>query len=205
MPGADQITAVVLAGGMGRRMDGVDKGLALLNNREMIAYVIDVLQPNVEEVIINANRNLEAYGKYGVRVIGDSLEGYQGPLAGVEAGMSQAKTEWIFTCPCDSPMQSGELLPEMWKQLSATDACIGLAHDGERTHPVFSLLNTSLLASLRQYLDDGQRKIDRWFAQHNMLELDCRDYATSFININTEEERLSAETALQNSSVCGRN
>lgn len=199
MDGADQITAVVLAGGMGRRMEGIDKGLALLSGREMVAYVIDTLQPNVSEIIVNANRNLDAYSKFGARVVGDSLEGYQGPLAGVEAGMAESKTAWIYTCPCDSPMQSVELLPTMWKQLSATDASIGLAYDGERTHPVFSLLNTSLLPSLRQYLNDGQRKIDRWFAQHNMRELDCSEHAASFVNINTEEDRQRAEQVLQHS------
>lgn len=194
----EQITGVILAGGMGRRMNGADKGLARLGGRDMVAHVIDALKPNVSEVIINANRNIESYEKYGVTVVPDSIEGYQGPLAGVEAGMAGASTPWLFTCPCDSPMQSPQLLPHMWQQIQSTDAQIGLAFDGERTHPVFSLLQTGLLTSLREYLANGDRKIDRWFAQHKMLTIDCSDYAASFMNINTEAERISAEIAQQN-------
>lgn len=194
MSGREQITGVILAGGMGRRMNGVDKGLVDFAGREMVAHVIDALRPNVAEIVINANRNVDVYEKYGVTVVKDSIEGYQGPLAGVEAGMAGAATPWIFTCPCDSPMQSSALLPHMWQQIQATDATIGLAFDGERTHPVFSLLQTGLLASLRSYLANGDRKIDRWFAQHNLLTIDCSEYAASFMNINTEDERVSAES-----------
>lgn len=196
---SDQITGVILAGGMGRRMNGVDKGLVLLNGREMICYIIDALKPNVSEVVVNANRNLDAYEKFGASVVADSIEGYQGPLAGLEAGMSQAKTPWVFTCPCDSPIQSSSLLPYMWQQIKNTDANIGLAYDGERTHPVFSLVQTNLLESLRAYLGAGDRKIDRWFEQHKLLTIDCSDYATSFVNINTEDELQSAALQLNES------
>ena len=191
-----QITAVILAGGMGRRMNGQDKGLVRLNGQPMVSYVIDVLKPNVHQVLINANRNAKAYEQFGVEVVADSIEGYQGPLAGFEAGMSQAKTPWVFTCPCDSPMQSVNLLPAMWQRIQDSDARIGLAHDGERTHPVFSLLQTSLLPSLRDYLAAGERKIDRWFAQHDLLTIDCSDFAESFVNVNTDEELTSAEQLL---------
>jgi len=191
-----QITAVILAGGMGRRMNGLDKGLVKLNGQPMISYVIDVLKPNVQQVLINANRNAEDYEQFGVDVVADSIEGYQGPLAGFEAGMSQANTPWVFTCPCDSPIQSSQLLPTMWQRIKHSDANIGLAYDGERTHPVFSLLQTSLLSSLREYLAAGDRKIDRWFAQHKLLTIDCSEYADSFINVNTDEELASAEQLL---------
>ena len=167
----ENITAVILAGGMGRRMNGLDKGLVELNGRPMISYVIDVMKPNVHQVLINANRNLEEYGNLGVDVVTDSSEGFQGPLAGFEAGISRAKTPWVFTCPCDSPIQSTQLLPTMWQHIKGSDANIGLAYDGERTHPVFSLLKTSLLPSLREYLAAGDRKIDRWFAQHKLCLL----------------------------------
>lgn len=189
----DQVTGIILAGGMGRRMNGVDKGLAQLHGRDMVAHVIDALKPNVSSIIINANRNINHYEKYGIKVVADSIDGYQGPLAGIEAGMSGANTPWIFTCPCDSPMQSPDLLPYMWSQIQSTDAQIGLASDGERTQPVFSLLQTSLLTSLRSYLAGGDRKIDRWFEQHKMLTIDCSHYADSFMNINTEAERAKVE------------
>ncbi len=188
------VTGVILAGGMGRRMDGVDKGLVMLKESEMIAWVINTLQPNVDEVIINANRNLPDYEKFGVKVVADSLEGYQGPLAGFEAGMAAATTGWVYTCPCDSPMQSPDLLPHMSSCVFAEGAEIGVAFDGERTHPVFSMVRTDLLSSLRDYLQSGERKIDRWFDQHKLLTVDCRNYAASFTNINTVEELQRAES-----------
>lgn len=201
----EDVTGLILAGGMGRRMQGTDKGLVQLDGREMVLYVIDALQANVDEVIVNANRNEQAYGNFGVEVIGDSIEGYQGPLAGIEAGLSAAKTPWVFTCPCDSPMHSKVLLPHMWAQVQAQLAAanaveIGLASDGERTQPVFSLLRTSLLPSLRRYLSAGERKIDRWFEQHAMAIIDCAEYADSFVNVNTEQEKSALEEQLRNQS-----
>lgn len=196
-----QVTGLVLAGGMGRRMQGTDKGLVPLAGREMVAYVIDALRLNVAEVIVNANRNESDYARFGVRVIADSIEGYQGPLAGVEAGMFAAATPWLFTCPCDSPMHSTELLPHMWQQVQSQrdtnpDIMIGMASDGDRTQPVFSLLHTSLLPSLRSYLDAGERKIDRWFAQHTMITVDCSRFADSFVNVNTEQQKQALESRL---------
>lgn len=188
------VTAVILAGGMGRRMDGLDKGLVLLQETEMIAWVIATLKPHVKEIIINANRNLGDYEKFGVKVVADSLEGYQGPLAGFEAGMAAASTQWIYTCPCDSPMQSPDLVSHMCKSVLEQQADIGVASDGQRTHPVFSLVRAELLPSLREYLNGGERKIDRWFAQHKLLTVDCSEYAASFRNINTIEELHSVES-----------
>ena len=182
------VTGVILAGGMGRRMNGADKGLVLLQQHEMISWVVDSLKPNVKEVVINANRNLADYKKFNVQVVADSIDGFQGPLAGFEAGMSVAKTEWVFTCPCDSPMQSTDLLPHIFNAVVSCDAEIGVAFDGQRTHPVFSLVKTSLLPSLRSYLESGERKIDRWFAKHTLEVIDCSEFSESFVNINTEEE-----------------
>ncbi len=182
------VTAVILAGGMGRRMDGLDKGLVEVAGREMISYVVDTLIGNVDHIVINANRNLTRYQRYPVTVVADSIDGYQGPLAGIEAGLSAASTEWVFTCPCDSPMQSTGLLPHLWSEVLAQDAEIAVAHDGQRTHPVFLMLRRDLLGSLRAYLDDGQRKIDRWFDKHQLATVDCSAFSQSFVNVNTEEE-----------------
>ncbi len=187
------VTGVILAGGMGRRMQGADKGLVVLQQAEMISWVIDTLRPSVAEVVINANRNLDDYKKYAVQVVPDSIDGYQGPLAGFEAGMSVAKTQWIYTCPCDSPMQSPLLLPHMFNSVTSNEAEIGVASDGNRTHPVFSLVKTDLLQSLRSYLASGERKIDRWFAQHKLVEVDCSEFKQSFVNINTEEDLKNSE------------
>jgi len=190
---ADSITAVILAGGMGRRMSGADKGLLRLKNHQMIELIINILKPNVQEIIINANRNLPEYEAFGEKVVSDSLTGYQGPLAGFEAGMAAANTSWVYTCPCDSPLQSELLLPHMVSRVADANAEIGVAHDGERSHPVFSIIKTDLLPSLQKYLQSGERKIDRWFDQHNLHTVDCSEFASSFININTDEELALAE------------
>lgn len=193
---AGQVSAVVLAGGQGRRMDGQDKGLVELAGRPMVSYVIDTLRANGANVLINANRNLPRYREFGARVIADSIGGYQGPLAGVEAAMAVVDTPWLYTCPCDSPLQPVELLPHMWAQVQDAGAQIGMASDGERSQPVFSLLSTGLLASLRAYLDSGERKIDRWFQMHDVLHIDCSQFSRAFININTETEKLQIENEL---------
>lgn len=191
---SSSVTGVILAGGMGRRMNGADKGLVLLQQAEMVSWVVRILKENVCEVVINANRNLADYEKYDVRVVADSIEGFQGPLAGFEAGMSVASSDWVYTCPCDSPMQSPDLLPHMYADVIANNAEIGVAHDGDRTHPVFSLVKTELLPSLRAYLASGERKIDRWFAQHKLHVVDCSAYSKSFVNINTEDELQRTES-----------
>ena len=192
------VTAVILAGGMGRRMDGVDKGLVELGGQAMISYVIDTLRSQVDHVVVNANRNVEQYQSFSVAVVEDSMQGYQGPLAGLEAGLTAAQTPWVYTCPCDSPMQSPALLPHMWSEIVDTDAEIGVAFDGQRTHPVFLLVKCELLDSLRSYLQAGDRKIDRWFDRHKLKTIDCSEYASSFMNVNTEEERTNAEVQLAN-------
>jgi len=188
----DAVTAVVLAGGMGRRMGGADKGLVRLHNKEMIVWVVEKLKPVVNHVIVNANRNLDSYQSLqdleGIELVADSLDGFQGPLAGFEAGMSATKTDWIYVCPCDSPAQSPDLLPHMFDTVMQENAEIGMAFDGKRTHPVFCLIKSELLSSLHEYLQSGERKIDLWFKQHHCIQVDCSDYAQSFININTEEE-----------------
>ena len=190
------VTAVVLAGGMGRRMDGLDKGLVEIGGREMISYVIETLQASVDHIVVNANRNLVRYEKYPVTVVPDSMQGFQGPLAGIEAALGAAQTPWVYTCPCDSPMQSANLLPHVWGEISASNAEIGVAFDGRRTHPVFLMLRRDLLTSLRGYLEEGERKIDRWFDRHRLKTIDCSDFSQSFVNVNTEEERISAESRL---------
>lgn len=193
---ASQVSAVVLAGGMGRRMDGMDKGLVELAGRPMVGYVIEALRANVTEVLINANRNQQRYQQFCDRVIADSIQGYQGPLAGVEAAMSAIDTQWLYTCPCDSPLQPVELLPHIWSQVQSAGAQVGMAHDGERSQPVFSLINAELLTSLRAYLARGERKIDRWFDMHDVLRVDCTKFARGFININTEADKRRIENEL---------
>jgi len=158
---AGQVTGVILAGGRATRMGGQDKGLISVNGRPMIRWVIDVLRPQVAEVLINANRNLDRYRALGCLVIDDGDREFRGPLAGIAAGMRAAAGEYVAFAPCDSPLVCSDLVGRLHAALLREGSRIAVAHDGERLQPVFALLERSLLDDLVRYLDSGERKIDR--------------------------------------------
>ncbi|MCJ7555614.1 MAG: molybdenum cofactor guanylyltransferase [Gammaproteobacteria bacterium] len=189
------ITGLVLAGGRATRMGGMDKGLVKLAGRPMVAWVIECLQGQVDELIINANRNQDMYRAMGHQVVSDRCGDFQGPLAGMASGMAAAGSQWLLTAPCDSPLLS-PLLAERLRQACAEGADIAVAHDGERLQPVFALLRCSLLGSLQAYLDAGGRKIDRWYAEHAMQAVDFSDCMDTFLNINEPADREQLETRL---------
>ena len=197
--GREQVTGVILAGGKATRMGGVDKGLVAVNGRPMIAYVIDALRPQVAEVLIKANRGHDAYGEFGRRLIADAEGDFKGPLAGFVSGMRAARTPYVAFVPCDSPLVCDDLVQRLHVALSAADARIAVAHDGDRLQPVFALLDRTLEDDLAGYLDGGGRKIDQWYARHGFATVDCSDVAESFRNINAPDDRqaLEAELALR--------
>ncbi len=184
----EAVTGVILAGGEARRMGGNDKGLVRVAGRPMIEYIIDALQPQVDRLLINANRNHDVYEKYGYGVIADELEGFNGPLAGMASCMRAAETGYIVTLPCDSPYVPPDMVARLYRQLVNDDADISVATDGNRLQPVYSLMKCSLLDSLLACLDSGERKIDRWYARHRMTEADFSDVPETFINANTPED-----------------
>jgi molybdenum cofactor guanylyltransferase len=185
----EQITAVILAGGRGRRMGGVDKGLVELNGRPLIEHVIDALASQVRSLMINANRNLVRYQQFGYPVIADSITDYQGPLAGFLAAMEAVETAYIVTVPCDGPLLTDKLVERLVAARERESAEIAVAHDGQRMQPVYALIPVALKPSLQRYLDGGDRKIDLWYARHRVALADFSDLPTTFVNINTEEER----------------
>lgn len=192
--GKHNVTAAILAGGKGRRMDGNDKGLVELENRPLIEYVIDAIEPQAETIILNANRNQEHYSKYGYPVISDILDGYQGPLAGFYSALKHATTSYIVTLPCDGPLLPSDLVERLILALNNEmenneKAEIAVAHDGDRMQPVYSLIPTALTASLNRFLDAGERKIDTWYKQHRIAFADFSDCPQTFRNINTAEQR----------------
>lgn len=182
------ITGVILAGGRARRMGGQDKGLLALAGQPMMSYAIRRLKPQVGSLLINANRNLEAYQALGYPVVSDSIGQFFGPLAGMLAAMAVADTPYLLTLPCDCPLLIGDYARCMLAELMRHDADISVAHDGQRLQPVFALLRTDLQDSLKNYLESGQRKIDRWFARHRMIEVDFSDHQMMFRNINTPQD-----------------
>ena len=192
----EQVTGVILAGGRATRMGGVDKGLVPINGRPMIAWVIDALRPQVATVMINANRNHDRYGAFGCPVIDDGDSEFRGPLAGMASAMRVAETPWVAVVPCDSPLITGELVERLYAAVASSGSPVAVAHDGERLQPVFALLACTLLADLAGYLDDGQRKIDRWYARHGYESVDFSDVAESFANINAPEDRSALERSL---------
>ena len=183
------VTAVILAGGKGRRMEGKDKGLVELANRPLIEYVIDAIKPQVGAIILNANRNQQQYSLYGYPVISDMLEDYQGPLAGFFSAMEKATSSHIVTLPCDGPLLPNDLVDRLIFALTDNKAEIAVAHDGDRMQPVYSLIPTTLIASLKTFLDSGERKIDFWYKQHKVALADFSDCPETFRNINTAEQR----------------
>ncbi len=187
------ITGLVLAGGRGSRMGEVDKGLQHFRGRPMVAHVIERLTPQVDDTIINANRNLDLYAAFGYRVVPDAINGFAGPLAGLHIGMGYASTPLIATSPCDSPFLPLNLVARLHDALIASDADLAVAKTFDQPHPVFCLTKTDLEPHLRAFLESGQRKIDKWYATLQVVEVAFDDNVDAFANINTAEELKALE------------
>jgi molybdenum cofactor guanylyltransferase len=196
----DTITGVVIAGGQGRRMGGVDKGLVMLAGRPMAEHVITRLKPQVGRLVINANRNLEAYKAMGYPVITDTVGGHLGPLAGFLAAMRATRDPYILTAACDAPLIAADLSARLWRMLEREKAELAVAHDGDYLQPLFALISVSLADSVEHYLETGGRKIDRWYNTHRMATVDFSDVAESFANINSPEQRAEIESLLASDS-----
>ena len=187
----DDITGLILAGGRGSRMGGVDKGLQSWHGMPLAMHALLRLAPQVGQVMINANRNLGAYESMGVPVWPDSLPDYAGPLAGWLAGLEHCETPYLLTVPCDTPNFPLDLVARLADALESENAQIAMAatrEDGQlQVQPVFCLLESSLIESLVRFLHGGGRKIDRWTAMHRCAQVPFDD-AGAFANANTVEE-----------------
>ncbi len=192
---ATDITAVILAGGQGRRMGGRDKGLIEFEGRTLAAILVDKLARQSVAIAINANRNQSLYAEFGYPVIADQLADYQGPLAGFASAMQAVDTAFILTLPCDSPLLVDDYVQRFIDSYRQDPAPIHVAFDGERLQPVHALIQVDLRDSLQAFLDRGERKIDRWYAQHHFRQADFSDCAQMFRNINTPDD----QRALQDS------
>ena len=190
IPEAD-ITGLILCGGRGTRMGGVDKGLQTHNGIPLAMHALLRLQPQVGQLMINANRNLAAYESMGVPVWVDPVADFPGPLAGWLAGLEQCQTTYMVTVPCDTPDFPADLVARLAESLVKEDADIAMAaslEEGQvRTQPVFCVLKSSLLESLLLYLHDGERKIDGWTARHRCATV-VFDDPRAFFNANTPQE-----------------
>ncbi len=182
----EDVTGIVLAGGLGRRMGGVDKGLKELRGKPMVQWVLERLAPQVDDIVINANQNLERYRAFGHRVVSDEVGGFAGPLAGLHAGLKAAKHSLVVTAPCDSPFLPADLVFRLRRQLQDND--LAVAKTGVQAHPVFALVRRRCRENLEAFLAQGGRKIDAWYASLKVVEVSFDDEADAFRNINTLEE-----------------
>ena len=190
------ITAVVLAGGRGSRMGGVDKGLQNFNGIPLALYTLMRLQPQVGQLMVIANRNLAAYEAFGAPVWPDGLGDYAGPLAGFQTALERCETQWLLTAPCDTPLFPADLAQRLARAAGDAGAEIAMAaareEDGQlRSQPVFCLMRHELLESLVQYTGTGGRKIDTWTAQHRTIVVPFDapgDDPRAFFNANTLAE-----------------
>lgn len=184
------VTGLVLAGGLGRRMGGVDKGLVEYAGRPLVAAAIARLRPQVEALLVNANRNPEAYAAWGHRVVADAVGGFAGPLAGLQAGLAACATPLLATVPCDSPHLPEDLVARLRAALEGrADGELALAAAAGRWQPVFLLCRRSVLPGLEEYLAAGGRRIEDWVRARRHAVVEFAD-AAAFANINTPEELL---------------
>jgi molybdopterin-guanine dinucleotide biosynthesis protein A len=209
---AQDITALVLAGGRGSRMGGVDKGLQAFNGSPLVAHALQRLlgdastPPQVGHVLINANRNLAQYAAFGAPVWPDAQDDFAGPLAGFLTGLAHCTTPYLLTVPCDTPLFPLDLAQRMAQALHAQQADIAMVGAPERndagewqvrTQPVFCLLRRHLLASLQAFTQEGGRKIDAWTARHATVIVPfdrTGDDLRAFFNANTLADLRELET-----------
>ncbi|MCD1125663.1 molybdenum cofactor guanylyltransferase MobA [Jinshanibacter sp. LJY008] len=180
------ITGAILAGGQATRMGGTDKGLVTIGGTPLYLHVLTRLKPQVESIIISANRNTEEYKKSGHPVFQDSIEGFKGPLAGILTMLENSPTEWVLFAPCDTPLIPDSLAKRLWHHRN--NQPVAYVDDGERAHPTLALMNICLITPLRNYLQGGDRKLMIFLSQQQATAVDFSDMPQAFKNINTLDE-----------------
>lgn len=183
----DGVTGLILAGGEGRRMGGADKGLLDFHGKPLVAHTVERLAPQVNTLLISANRNRETYANFGYPVIGDDLPGYQGPLAGLRAGLATCRTDWLVCCPCDCPRLPEDLVARLMAAAEEKHAALAVAVSPAGMQPTFQLLRRELLPALDAYLAAGERRVGQWCRQQNAAEAKFPD-AAAFANLNSPDD-----------------
>lgn len=191
-----QLTALILAGGRGMRMGGVDKGLVALHQQRLVEHVLTRVRPQVSKLMISANRSLCEYQDFGYPVLQDLLEDFQGPLSGINEGLKHCTTPWLLVTPCDSPAVATDLGQRLSQAILKDNSRAAIAHDGRYLQPAFNLLHRDLQPSLQTYLDNGGRKLGQWLHQQSPSVVDFSDQPDSFINLNSPEQLEQFEQSL---------
>lgn len=188
-----RISSIILSGGRATRMSCVDKGLVTLQDKPLVAHVIARLKPQADEIFINANREIATYSTFGYRVLQDDTDEFLGPLAGFLLGLQHAQYEYVLTVPCDSPLLPFDLSERLLNGMTEARADIAVASSDGNTHPVFCLMKKSVLPSLIEFLDAGERKVSTWQKSQNYIEVDFSDNSHGFINLNTFDDLKTLE------------
>ena len=190
------ISAIILSGGRATRMNGVDKGLVQLQQKPLIAHVIELLAPQADEIFINANREILQYEAFGLPVLQDENASFIGPLAGFFVGLQHAKHDYVLTVPCDSPLLPLDLAERLLSGMEASRADIAVASSEENAHPVFCLMRKNVLPSLLTYIESGERKVSTWQKSQKYIEVDFSDCSEAFTNLNTIDNLNALELKL---------
>jgi len=181
-------------------MDGLDKGQVLFQQKPLITHMISRLTPQVDEITINANRELEAYQSLGYRVLQDEIADFAGPLAGIQLGLKYASSEYVLTVPCDSPLLPLDLVGRLHAALIQQHADIAIVSSDGNTHPVFCLCKKAVLPTLNDYLSHGGRKVGEWQQRLNHVYVDFSDCNEAFTNLNTQKDLMDFEAKLDHLS-----
>jgi len=189
-------SAVILAGGKAQRMQGDDKGLILLQGSPLILHVIERLKPQLNNILISANRNIDEYKKFGLPVLTDNTQGFMGPLAGIASAMDHCETDYLLTIPCDCPFIPDDLVTRMLGCIKNNNADLCLAHDGQRLQPLIALISSSLSGNLANAIKAGHLKAERWMLEQNHCIAEFDD-GRHFININSPDDLAAAQVMLK--------
>jgi molybdopterin-guanine dinucleotide biosynthesis protein A len=182
------ISGVILAGGLGRRMGGADKGLQLLSGKPLVQWTIERLRPQVDELLINANREIAVYEGFGYPVISDRFAGFAGPLAGLHSALASAAHSLVACVPCDSPLLPADLVGRLYDALQADGSDLASARTFNQRQPVFCLCRRALLPQLVAFLDGGGRQPSLWYRTLKASEVAFDDEAAAFRNVNTRQD-----------------
>ena len=183
-----QISALILAGGRSSRMNGDDKGLLKLLNSPMIEHVINRLKPQVNQILISANRHLESYQEFGYKVLVDDYDDYRGPLAGMSRGLSHSNSNYLLTVPCDGPLLPLDLAKKMLDFAQQKNAKAVLVFDGKYRQPTYNLIHKDLLPAIKKSLENNEHKLGKWLMDNGAVNLDFADQKSAFLNVNTLDD-----------------
>ncbi|UTW02439.1 molybdenum cofactor guanylyltransferase [Amphritea atlantica] len=184
---------IILAGGEGRRMGGCDKGLVPFKSQPMVAFAVELVRPFVEQVVISCNRHLPEYAVLGDQVVEDSLEGFQGPLAGIMAGLRVCRSDQVLVLPCDTPLLEPSLIERLLDAAGRAPQSITVLSEDDKLHPLHAVMPRLLADDLEQWLKGGQRAVQRWMRIHPMQLVDISDLSEQLCNLNTFQELQSLE------------